>query len=29
MAAKATLLHDDEDFERIQKVRKGLKTERG
>jgi predicted nucleic acid-binding protein len=29
MEAKATLLHDDEDFERIKKVRKGLKTERG
>jgi len=28
MAAKATLLHDDEDFERIRKVRKGLRTER-
>ena len=27
--AKATLLHDDEDFERIRKVRKGLRTERG
>jgi predicted nucleic acid-binding protein len=29
IAAKATLLHDDEDFEWIRKVRKGLKTERG
>jgi predicted nucleic acid-binding protein len=29
IAAQATLLHDDEDFERIKKVRKGLKTERG
>jgi predicted nucleic acid-binding protein len=29
LADKATLLHDDEDFERIRKVRKGLKTERG
>jgi predicted nucleic acid-binding protein len=29
IAAKATLLHDDEDFERMKKVRKGLKTERG
>ena len=29
MAAQATLLHDDEDFERIKKVRKGLRTERG
>ena len=27
--AKATLLHDDEDFERIRKVREGLRTERG
>jgi len=27
--AKATLLHNDEDFERIRKVRKGLRTERG
>jgi hypothetical protein len=27
--AKATLLHNDEDFERIKKVRKGLRTERG
>ena len=27
--AKATLLHDDEDFERIKKVRRGLRTERG
>jgi predicted nucleic acid-binding protein len=29
IAAKATLLHDDEDFERIRKVRRGLRTERG
>lgn len=29
MEAKATLLHDDKDFERIKKVRKGLRTERG
>jgi predicted nucleic acid-binding protein len=29
MEAKATLLHNDEDFERIKKVRKGLRTERG
>jgi len=29
IAAKATLLHDDEDFERMKKVRNGLKTERG
>jgi predicted nucleic acid-binding protein len=29
IAAKATLLHDDEDFERIRKARKGLRTERG
>lgn len=29
IAAKATLLHDDEDFERIKKVRRALKTERG
>jgi hypothetical protein len=27
--AKATLLHNDEDFERIKKVRKGLRTARG
>jgi len=27
--AEATLLHNDEDFERIKKVRKGLRTERG
>ena len=29
IAAHATLLHDDEDYERIKRVRKGLKTERG
>ena len=29
MEAKATLLHADEDFERIRKVRKGLRTEKG
>jgi len=27
--AKATLLHNDEDFERIKKVRKALRTQRG
>ena len=27
--AAATLLHDDEDYERIKKVRQGLRTERG
>ena len=26
---RATLLHDDEDYERIKKVRPGLRTERG
>lgn len=29
IAAQATLLHDDEVFERIKKARKGLRTERG
>ena len=29
LEAKATLLHNDQDFERIKKVRKGLRTEMG